>query len=109
MATNSVVGSVFRAFFRGIEADAIEMWFAAAPIVAICTPLGAYLCPLFKLGSKRLIFYTVITVQAFVVTGLITITKLTFSFVSITILVVWTAVSGVISLGGTIRVSSNKE
>lgn len=106
MGMNSIAGSGVRVFFHGIDPEALRLWYAAAPVAAVLTPVCAYVCPRISLGYKRLLFSTFIIAEAIIVTGKVTITHSTLVFAAVTICLVWISVSGVILLGGSIRVSS---
>lgn len=64
MAFTSLVGIATKAFFTGVQKGVYENWLAAAPIVALGAPLGAFIVD--KVGRKpTLIFVAVLCVGQF--------------------------------------------
>ncbi len=65
MAFTSLVGIATKNLFTGVQPGVFENWLAAAPVVALGAPLGAYIVT--KLGRKpTLIFVAVLCVGQFV-------------------------------------------
>jgi hypothetical protein len=67
MAFTSLIGLAFKGAFTGIQPGVLENWLAAAPLVALGVPLGAFAVAL--IGRKpALIFLAVLCVTQFVST-----------------------------------------
>lgn len=65
MAFTSLIGIAFKNMFTGVEAGVYENWLAAAPVVALGAPLGAFAVGL--IGRKpTLLFVAVLCVGQFV-------------------------------------------
>ncbi len=64
MAFTSLVGIATKAFFTGVQKGVYENWLAAAPVVALGAPLGAFIVD--KVGRKpTLLFVAVLCVGQF--------------------------------------------
>lgn len=65
MAFTSVIGIVFKNLFTGVQPGVFENWLAAAPVVALGAPLGAFAVNL--IGRKpTLLFVAVLCVGQFI-------------------------------------------
>ena len=109
MAANSILGTALRAYFNGgLAAEAVEMWWVAAPVTAFMAPFGAYVCSKLNLGSVRLLLYSALALKFYFVTTIITIKKTFYMFIAVSVIFVWFALCMVVSVGGSIR-SSHKD
>ena len=110
MAANTSLGTILRSFFKGgLAADAVEMWWAAAPVAALMAPLGSYVNTQVNLGAVRVLLYAALALQFYFVTTIITVKSTFYVFLAVSVIIVWFAVCMVVGVGGSIRSANSDE